>query len=181
MHPVFRILSLGFVALISGCAWAKFRAYEGGQQHWPTSSGAFVERNHAIPAFFSPPPRPYYVIGYIDATTAPIRRGGVVSFAALRAKEEGADAIIVLQEGSEYAGSFAFASGSTTSSYTGYYSGTSDFTGRAQYLGDGTTALSGNVHRQGMLRGFGTSSSFASGTSAPLYRGTVQVIAIKWK
>jgi hypothetical protein len=43
-------------------------------------------------------------IGYLDATTAPIRQRGVVGFAARRAKELGADAIIVLAEGSEYAG-----------------------------------------------------------------------------
>ncbi|KAB2645342.1 MAG: hypothetical protein DVB27_10505 [Verrucomicrobia bacterium] len=181
IHAARLILAIT-ATMLSGCAWAKYRAYEGGQQEqWPTSQGAFVERNHAIPAYFSPPPRPYRVIGYIDATTAPIRRGGVVAFAARRAKEQGADAIIVLEEGSEYGGSFAFASGSTTSNYTGDYSGTSDFTGRAQYLGDGTTRFSGNVERRGMLRGFGTSSSFASATSVPVYRGTAQVIAIKWK
>ena len=115
IHAARLILAIT-ATMLSGCAWAKYRSYEGGQQEqWPTSQGAFVERNHAIPAYFSPPPRPYRVIGYIDATTAPIRRGGVVAFAARRAKEQGADAIIVLKEGSEYGGSFAFASGSTTS------------------------------------------------------------------
>ena len=80
MKQTFRIILAITATMLSGCAWAKFRAYEGGQQEqWPTSQGAFVERNHAIPAYFSPPPRPYRVIGYIDATTAPIRRGGVVA------------------------------------------------------------------------------------------------------
>ena len=182
MQYALRIALLTFAALLSGCAWAKFRAYEGGQQQqWPTSQGAFVERNHAIPAYFSPPPRPYYVIGYIDATTAPIRRGGVVAFAARRAKEQGADAIIVLEEGSEYAGSFAVASSSTTSNYTGTYSGTSTLTGRTRYLGGGETCISGTVERQGTLQGSGTSSSVGSASSFAIYKGRAQVIAIKWK
>ena len=181
MLLAFRIVSLSFAVLLSGCAWAKFRGYEGGQQQWPTAPGSFVERDHAIPVYFSPPPRPYSVIGFIDATTAPIRRGGVVSFAARRAKEKGADAIIVLEEGSEYVGSFALASGSTTSNYSGTYSGTSTLTGRSQYLGGGATSLTGNVDRQGTVQGYGTSSSFGSASSVALFKGRAQVIAIKWK
>ena len=46
-------------------------------------------------------------LGYIDATTAPIRRRGAVSFAARQAKELGADAIVVMQQGQEYAGSIS--------------------------------------------------------------------------
>lgn len=60
------------------------------------------------------PNRPYNVIGYLDATTAPIRRRGVVAFAARRAKELGADAIIVLAEGQEYAGAFSTGNAYTT-------------------------------------------------------------------
>ena len=67
--------------------------------------GSFVATQYAIPAYIhSYPDRPYNVIGYLDATTAPIRRRGVVGFAARRAKEVGSDAFIVLAEGSEYAG-----------------------------------------------------------------------------
>jgi hypothetical protein len=181
MKYITNLLPAVVAASLSGCAWAKFRGYEGGQQQWPTAPGSFVERDHAIPVYFSPPPRPYYIIGFIDATTAPIRRSGVVAFAARRAKEKGADAIIVLQEGSEYAGSFAFASGSTTSNYTGTYSGTSTLEGRTQDLGGGATSLSGNVYRQGTLQGFGTSSSFGSASAVGLYKGRAEVIAIKWK
>jgi hypothetical protein len=91
--------------LVSGCAIADFTTYSGQQQNWPTQPGSFVATQYAIPAYIhSYPDRPYVVIGYLDATTAPIRRRGVVGFAARRAKELGADAIIVLAEGSEYAG-----------------------------------------------------------------------------
>lgn len=181
MKYITHLLLVLAAASFSGCAWAKFRVYEGGQQQWPTAPGSFVERDHAIPVYFSPPPRLYSVIGFIDATTAPIRRSGVIAFAARRAKEKGADAIIVLQEGSEYAGTFAFASGSTTSKYTGAYSGTSTLTGRTQYLGGGATSLSGNVYRQGTLQGYSSSSSFGSASAIALYKGRAQVIAIKWK
>jgi hypothetical protein len=55
------------------------------------------------------PDRPHSVIGYLDATTAPIRRRGVVAFAARRAKQLGADAIIVAGEGQKYVGSTSIA------------------------------------------------------------------------
>jgi uncharacterized protein YbjQ (UPF0145 family) len=54
------------------------------------------------------------VLGRLDATTAPIRRRGVVAFAARRAKELGADAIIVMQQGQEYAGSISSGSAYTS-------------------------------------------------------------------
>ena len=92
--------------LCSGCAWARFRPSEGAQQNWPTAPGANVERSHGIPVYFGPQPRRYKVIGMIDATTAPVRRNGVVAFAARRAREIGGDAIIVRSEGHEFAGTF---------------------------------------------------------------------------
>jgi hypothetical protein len=82
--------------LLSGCAIADFEPYSGQQQNWPTSPGTFVNNTYAVATYFGYPPRPYNVIGYLDATTAPIRHRGVVAFAARRAKELGADAIIVL-------------------------------------------------------------------------------------
>jgi hypothetical protein len=54
------------------------------------------------------------VIGYLDATTAPIRHRGVIAFAARRAKELGADAIIVLSHGTEYAGTISTGSAFTS-------------------------------------------------------------------
>jgi hypothetical protein len=104
------------VLVVSGCAIADFTTYSGQQQNWPTQPGSFVATQYAIPAYVhSYPDRPYNVIGYLDATTAPIRQRGVVAFAARRAKELGADAVIVLAQGSEYAGTLttgnAFTSG----------------------------------------------------------------------
>src|SRR5215469_3889432 len=78
--------------ILSGCAIADFTPYSGRQQNWPTVPGAFVKTDYAVPAYTGYPNRPYNVIGYLDATTAPIRRSGVVAFGARRAQELGADA-----------------------------------------------------------------------------------------
>jgi hypothetical protein len=112
------IVSVALIGLfVAGCAIADFTTYSGQQQNWPTQPGSFVATQYEIPAYIhSYPDRPYNVLGYLDATTAPIRRRGAVGFAARRAKELGADAIVVLAQGSEYAGTIttgnAFTSGS---------------------------------------------------------------------
>lgn len=95
----FMISAAGLPALLSGWAWGDFTPYSGQQQNWPTRPGSFVATQYAIPVYIhSYPDRLYNVIGFLDATTAPIRRR-VVAFEAQRAKELGADAIIVFQEG----------------------------------------------------------------------------------
>jgi hypothetical protein len=105
--------------LLSGCALADFEPYSGQQQNWPTSPGTFVNNTYVIPTYFGYPPRPYSVIGYLDATTAPIRHRGAVAFAARRAKELGADAIIVLNHGTEYAGTISTGSAFTSGQFYG--------------------------------------------------------------
>ena len=130
--------------LFSGCAIGDFTSYSGQQQNWPTQPGSFVSTKYVIPAYIhSWPDRPYIVLGYLDATTAPIRRRGTVAFAARRAKESGADAIIVMQQGQEYAGSIsngsAFTSGNFyNNSFTATTTGTGFsaplFFGKAQVL-----------------------------------------------
>ncbi len=145
-----------FVLMLSGCAIADFRPYSGAQQNWPTAPGAFMETNNAVPTYFGPPSRPYEVLGYLDATTAPIRRRGVVRFAASRAKQSGGDAIIVLQEGSQYVGTYSSGSAYTSGSANGYTSGNT-FYGR----GTATTSYSGN--------------------SFPMFAGRASVIVIKFK
>jgi hypothetical protein len=105
--------------LLSACAIADFEPYSGQQQNWPTSPGTFVNNTYVIPTYFGYPPRPYNVVGYLDATTAPMRRRGVVAFAARRAKELGADAIIVLSHGTEYAGTISTGSAFTSGQFYG--------------------------------------------------------------
>jgi hypothetical protein len=48
---------------------------------------------------------------------APIHRRGAVSFAARRAKEFGADTIIVMEQGQEYAGSITNSSAFTSGNF----------------------------------------------------------------
>jgi hypothetical protein len=62
---------------------ADFTSYSGQQQNWPTQPGSFVATKYVIPAYIhSWPDRPYIVLGYLNATTAPIRQRGAVSFAS---------------------------------------------------------------------------------------------------
>ena len=96
------VLALSFVLLsVSGCAIGHYHAYVGTQKHWPTASGSFADTVEGVPIFYNFPPRPYVVLGYLDAKTAPIRRHTRFSFAARRAKELGADAIIALNKEGE--------------------------------------------------------------------------------
>jgi hypothetical protein len=104
------VLTLLFTVLcFAGCAIGHYHAYVGAQKKWPTSAGSFADTVEGVPIFYSFPPRPYFVLGYLEAKTAPIRRHTRFSFAARRAKELGADAIIALNkdgENRELAGTF---------------------------------------------------------------------------
>jgi len=141
---------------LSACAIGDFTPYSGQQQNWPTAPGSFVKTDYAVPAYLGYPDRPYNVIGYLDATTAPIRRRGVVAFAARRAKELGGDAIIVLHQGTEYAGTLTSANAYTSGNVSGSFIG-NNFTG----TGSATT----------------TGTSF----SAPLFFGKASILVIKWR
>jgi hypothetical protein len=142
--------------ILSGCAIADFTPYSGGQQNWPTAPGAFVKTEYAVPAYLGYPNRPYNVIGYLDATTAPIRRSGVVAFGARRAKELGADAIIVLHQGAEYAGTVGTANSFTSANVSGSFIGNT-------YTGTGYATTTGNS------------------VSVPLFFGKASIIMIKWR
>lgn len=128
--------SLGYVDQIS-------EDFVGQQQNWPNSPGTFVNNTYEIPTYFGYPPRPYNVIGYLDATTAPIRHRGVVAFAARRAKELGAAAIIVLSHGTEYAGTI-----STGSTFTS-----------GQFYGCGVAHAAGDLKRLARRRRFVNSAA----------------------
>src|SRR5437879_11543422 len=112
-------------ALLAGCAMADFTPYRGAQQNWPVAAGAFVDNKYAVPVFFGPPNRPYDVLGYLNAETAPVRsrRGAVIAFMARRAQEVGGNGLIVLGTNREYVG--AVSSSSVTGNvYGGGFSGT---------------------------------------------------------
>lgn len=157
-HTMTKLLYLLIIPLalfLSSCATADFTPYAGAQRSWPTGQGAFVATQYAVPAYYGLPPRPYTVLGYLDATTAPIRRRGVVEFSARRAKEIGGDAIIVMSSGTQYAGTYSTGSAFTSGNYTGTYG-------------------YGNIY------GSGYATTNAWGTSVPLFRGKASVLIIKF-
>src|SRR5438094_9949625 len=43
MNTTTRFIAFSLAAALTGCATADFTPYEGAQQKWPTSSGAFVQ------------------------------------------------------------------------------------------------------------------------------------------
>lgn len=96
--------TLALLALIctalafAGCAIGHYHTYVGAQKKWPTSAGTYADTVEGVPIFYSFPPRPYVVLGFLEAKTAPIRRHTRFSFAARRAKDLGADAIIALNK-----------------------------------------------------------------------------------
>jgi hypothetical protein len=93
------LLALICTALgLAGCAIGHYHPYVGAQRKWPTSAGTYADTVEGVPIFYSFPPRPYVVLGFLEAKTAPIRRHTRFSFAARRAKELGADAIIALNK-----------------------------------------------------------------------------------
>jgi hypothetical protein len=121
--PILAVLLL----LLGGCATADFTPYRGAQQEWPVAAGAFVETKYEVPVYHGAPDRPYRVLGYLTADTAPVRRfaGGVASFMARRAQELGGDALILLDKHSEYSGTFnTFSATGTTWGNTTTVTGT---------------------------------------------------------
>ena len=123
-------------ALLTGCAMADFTPYRGAQQNWPVAAGAFVDNKYAVPVFFGPPNRPYDVIGYLNAETAPVRsrRSAVIAFMARRAQELGGNGLIVVGTNRQYVGSLS------------------------------SSSISGNVYGQGFTAtGFGTTTPMFGG------------------
>jgi hypothetical protein len=126
VNTISRLVAAAFAAVIAGCAMADFTPYSGAQQNWPVSSGAFVDNKYAVPVFYGAPNRPYVVLGYLNAETAPVRsgRGAVIAFMARRAQEAGGNGLIVLGTNREYVGSV-----SSSSVYGNVYGGGFNATG----------------------------------------------------
>jgi hypothetical protein len=124
-----RLLVFLFAFVLFGCATADFHQYTGAQQNWPTATGTFVSTKYDVPAYYGLPSRSYIVLGSLDVTTGPpggnlaTRAEDGVEFAAGKAKKMGGDAIIVQRYGKVQAESVSTASASTSSSYSGGFSG----------------------------------------------------------
>ena len=120
--------------LLSGCGTTAFHPYVGQQHNWPTSPGGFAKPGTTIPVYHRWPPRPYIVLGFIDATKGRSRFApGVIELAVEKAKELGADAIVVRSRFTVHAGTVGGESGHI---YGGKYHGSSY--SRAAYPGKAT-------------------------------------------
>ena len=117
MKTVLIIMTAG---LLTSCTTSNFTPYEG-TQNWPVSQGALVDRKYAVPVYYGPPPQPYIVMGSLDIGNA--TAGTEVGAAASKAKQLGADAIIVISHGTSQVGTYstgsatAYGAGNTATAY----------------------------------------------------------------
>jgi hypothetical protein len=88
----------GASLLFCACASHEFHPYVGQQQKWPTSPGAFVDSQYAVPVYYGYPAQPYTVVGYLEETSHG-RFSNAVEDAAKSAKQLGADAVLVESHG----------------------------------------------------------------------------------
>src|SRR5207244_10204293 len=117
MRSILIVMTAG---LLTSCTTSNFTPYEGAQ-NWPVLQGALVDRKYAVPVYYGPPPQPYVVMGSLDIgnTTA----GTEVGAAANKAKQLGADAIIVISHGTSQVGTYstgsatAYGAGNTATAY----------------------------------------------------------------
>lgn len=118
--------------LLTACTSSKFRPYQGAQQEWPTSPGGFAETIEGIPVYDGLPPKPYDIVGQVQLERRTWLAPSTRRKAALVAKEQGADGVVVLDEGTRLIGFHNSATG--TISPTGnslQYSGSGN--SQAQY------------------------------------------------
>jgi hypothetical protein len=147
-----------------GCANVEYTAYSGAQQKWPVASGSFVQNRFDLPVYFGPPDKPYMVLGYMETESAPLSiwetgKNESIKPAVKEAINHGADAVILLADGTNATGSTTFSSGqwgSNTTTTGGVYG--DYFNGQSQTTG----------------AGFGSSTTF------PIRKGYARVIAIKF-
>lgn len=65
-----KYLLLLAIMILSGCARLSYTRYQGEQQNWPMSKGAFVRTVDGIQIFNAPPFKPYDVLGKIVSKDA---------------------------------------------------------------------------------------------------------------
>ena len=164
------------LCILTSCASAEFTPYTGAQQDWPTAPGAFVQSVEAgigpmseggrykLPVYFGPPNRPYRVIGMLDAESGNLAMWQSGKIEALRpavkiAARNGADALIVLGQGTETRGY----------STTGFAQGQSDTQFNAFGYGNSVYGTANT-----------TASAWGSAFTTPNRRGKARVLAIKF-
>ena len=107
------LIATATATVLSGCYNSRVIAYSGQQSDWPTSPGAFQEISAGLPVYYGNPPRPYTYLARIEISTESLVVKPIEA-AAKEAKKIGADAILILGEGSQPTGSFGSGSGIAT-------------------------------------------------------------------
>ena len=137
-----RLIALLLAAALTSCAGADFSPYVGAQQHWPTSTGSFVQRKYGLPIYFGPPERPYIVLGYIDSKSAGLAVWEEGTYESIKpaikaAIQRGADAIIVLGSNTRTAGTInsSFSNWNSNTQFSGGVYG-NNFSGNANTTGN---------------------------------------------
>jgi hypothetical protein len=108
----------GTCLFLCACASHDFHPYVGQQQKWPTSPGAFVDSQYAVPVYYGYPARPYSLVGSLEETSHG-RFSNAVEDAANSAKQLGADAVLVESHGKSSEAVGAFTNGTITPIGTG--------------------------------------------------------------
>ena len=73
-----------------------------------------MQPGKAVPVYRGFPERSYEVIGYLECEVAPIRKPGLINFAAEEAKKRGAEAVVVVEQGQRYVGQVGGGEANTT-------------------------------------------------------------------
>jgi len=108
--------------LLTGCYSLKYLPYSGDQQEWPVASGSFIATNGALPCYYGYPPRAYVVLAQIEVNSGTLLVDAM-RVAASTARQNGADALCVLDDAARYGGSigsgagFGVANGRTVNSF----------------------------------------------------------------
>src|ERR1017187_1563650 len=165
------VIVVFLVLLCSGCASTSFSRYQGQQGAWPISQGSFVEqKNHGVDVIHGLPSRPYEVVGSVEGSGTERKNafGGrsifspdVLGAVAKIAKQNGADAVVLLSSEREFAGFFNYQQSYTSPTYA---------FGTATTMGPVTTV---DLQTTGAnTRGWGYST--------PMYERRYSAIAIRY-
>lgn len=162
-------LVLGF--LFTGCASTSFSRFQGQQVAWPVSQSSFVEsKTHGIDIIHGLPTKPYEVLGFVQGSGLERMNafGGrsvfspdVLGAVAEVAKQNGADAIVLLSSEREFAGFFNYQQNQISPSYA-----------------FGTATTMGSITSMNLQSSGATATSW--GYSTPMYQRHFSAIAIRY-
>ena len=168
---IISVIVVFIVLLCSGCASTTFSRYQGQQGAWPISQGSFVEQtSHGVDVIRGRPSRPYEVLGFVEGSGMERKNafGGrsifspdVLSAVAKIAKQNGADAVVLLSSEREFAGFL---------NYQQSYTSPTSAHGTATTMGSVTTV---DVQSSG-------STTTGWGSTTPMYERRFRAIAIRY-